>query len=744
MGYRRSILVRWSHRDKLAILVIAVTVAFLTGTTIVLTAAGNQTTAIANDYGSDGTATYYDSVENAQAQASSSALVLPVAKVTSSNGSEQYVIGIPPDEAQKFRKQTGIGIPNPPAKGVSVGSTSGDTGRTRRLSGANQSFTVPLTIDGGVNSGSVIPSTWYRTSPATIERLGVTGAFVIQPSSTDSAAVPTTGVPLGAALAFFIAGTRQLLSVIALLALGGAVLVGVIVHSITRMTVRDRIQAIQLIRSTGGTPSVVRRLFAMRALLMTVVGIGGGYAFGVIATSAAVNVAVASGFPVSLSVRVTPHVATLLLIGYGGLALTGLIAGVGAAWPASRRSPAAVRSQRSHGRKSADSSTIFSKYGSLTLLDWRALLPSTATLVVFATVVLIGASVAGVLTPLMNTGGTTITEPGAIHPVASKVPSSYAATLQKKGIVASPEILLFSVHDGKALVVRGVEFSSFASVSDATLIKGRNPRTSNEALVGKDLATAQNIEVGDSITLGGSTTSSFTRVKVTGMYAASGIYDDQLLVSLQTGQHLSNAKPGMVHFIRTKEKLTKGSKSGPSTSILDISAPQTVTVSDPAPVHVQVKNFGATTVSRTIRVRTRNTARTKTVTLEPHAQRTITVRVPFAHVGTQQLHVGSQTTSITVVSPNALQLDGLPKIVPPSSSPQVRVTTATGRVVSNATVRVGNRTVTTGSNGSVRVPFESPGTYTVTAKQGDRSVQRTISVSRNATKTLIGRVTNSP
>ena len=75
---------------------------------------------------------------------------------------------------------------------------------------------------------------------------------------------------------------------------------------------------------------------------------------------------------------------------------------------------------------------------------------------------------------------------------------------------------------------------------------------------------------------------------------------------------------------------------------------------------------------------------------------------------------------------------------------ECEVMTATGQPVSNATVRVGNRTVTTHSNGTVRIPFESPGTYTVTAKQGGRSAQRTISVSRNTTKTLIGRVQVRP
>ncbi|MFB9808965.1 ABC transporter permease [Haladaptatus pallidirubidus] len=381
---------------------------------------------------------------------------------------------------------------------------------------------------------------------------------------------------------------------------------------------------------------------------------------------------------------------------------------------------------------------------SLTFLDWRALLPSTATLAVFATVVIVGASVAGVLAPLMNTGNSTITEPGAAHPIASKVPSSYADTLQEQGTAASPELLLFTVHNGNSLLVRGVEFESFATLSDARMTNGHAPQSPNEAVIGADIAKQRDIQVGDSITLGGSTAPSFTRVTVVGTYSAPGMYDDQLLVPLQTGQHLSLADPGMVHFIRTTKQVSTAPQTQSNYTILDVTAPERVAVTETLPVRVRVQNFGSEAITRTIRVRVGEETNKTTVQLEAHAQRTVTLHVPVRKPGTQRVQVGNQTTSVTVLPQNALRVDGLPSSAPPSSNPQVTVTNATGNPVSNASLSIGKQTVETNQNGRVRVPLDEPGTQTLTVQHRDQSITKTINVSETASRTLVGQVRIHP
>lgn len=65
MGYRRALVLRWSRRDRLAALVVALSVAFLVGTTLVVLAAGTQTAGMAAEFGSTGHVTHYDSLERA-------------------------------------------------------------------------------------------------------------------------------------------------------------------------------------------------------------------------------------------------------------------------------------------------------------------------------------------------------------------------------------------------------------------------------------------------------------------------------------------------------------------------------------------------------------------------------------------------------------------------------------------------------------------------------------------------------
>jgi hypothetical protein len=60
VSYRQALLFRWSRRDRLAILVIAVTVAFLVETTLLILAGGAQTAALVSEFDVTGTATFVE------------------------------------------------------------------------------------------------------------------------------------------------------------------------------------------------------------------------------------------------------------------------------------------------------------------------------------------------------------------------------------------------------------------------------------------------------------------------------------------------------------------------------------------------------------------------------------------------------------------------------------------------------------------------------------------------------------
>lgn len=749
MGYRRALLTRWSRRDKLAILVIAVTVGFLTGTTIVVAAVSTQTTSIAAEYGTDGTAVHYDSVAGARDAAGENALVVPMATVELPNGETRYVAGISKQQASAFKSDSDVSIPAPPPSGVTSGTRT--TKGKQRLVGDRGTITVAVTPRP--SGQQLIPSDWYVAQPETVSKLGASGAYVITPADSgsggaDGAGIPSHGVTLRSALAFFVTGTRQLLAVLTLTAVGGTVLVGVTIYSVMKMTVRDRRQSIRVLRSTGCRPRTVLSLFALRAGLLTAIGIGVGYALGIILPNISVNAAVSLGLPTSLSVHVTRLVLTVLVPLYVGTLLVALIAGAAAVWPTVSPPPARVTGELERDQTRKATQSRFRRLFTLQLLDWRALAPSMATLTVFVTVILLMASIAGVMTPLMSAQGTTLTEPGAIHPVASNVPQRYADALRAKGIAASAEILLFTVRDGQPLVARGANYSAFASVSNATLERGSPPQSKNEAVVGADLARTAGIDVGDTVSLGGSTRSGLARVHIVGTYTAPGLYDDQLLVSLPVARQLAGRPNGSVHIVRTPKRLE--GRPDASVELLDVSAPPRIESTHRLPVTIRLRNFGDEPVTHNVTATLGDASKTVPVRLDAGSQRAVTVRLPTPGPGTATLRVGNETRSITVVSPDAIQIRGLPETAPPNSTPHVRVSTMAGAAVTNASVRVstprdGSDTIVrTDGNGSVGIPFGAAGNSTVRVTAGNRTVTHTVQVSRSASRTLVAGVTVLP
>ena len=275
---------------------------------------------------------------------------------------------------------------------------------------------------------------------------------------------------------------NQLLRVLSLATVGGAVLVLVVVYNVVRMTVRDRMGLITVIRSTGGTPRQVLALFGVRAGLLVAAGVGLGYAFGVIFTNAVVNVAVYAGVPIALSPTVSPAFLQLLAPALGVLAVVGVLAGLGAAWPATRREPSRLSASNGPSRSGASERTqrnpaIERVRETLRpdLLDARALVPTAMTLAVFAVVVVLVTSLVRAVAPLASAEGGTIVQAGTPHPIASRVDTDYATVLRSQGIEASPEILLAQAADGGPYLARGANYTAFSQLTDTRIVRGHAP-----------------------------------------------------------------------------------------------------------------------------------------------------------------------------------------------------------------------------------------------------------------------------
>jgi hypothetical protein len=734
MSYRRALLTRWSRRDRLAVLVVAVTVAFLVGTTLLVFAAGAQTASIAAQFDSPGSVTAHETPA-AAAASDTDAVVLPL---DTANGTT--VVGIP----------------------------------------ANASV-------GGVAIRAVVPSDWTVVEPHGVsdperalavhpdsEAGGSGGGAASVTNASATEAVPDTGVPLLSALAFFVAGTSQALVVVAVVATCGGLLVAVTTYSVTRMSVRDRRPTIRIVRATGGRPRTVIGLFAARAGLLTAVGVATGYAIGVIATNAAVNVAVAAGLPTSLAVQVSPRAVRVLLPLFGALVGVGVVSGIVAAWRAARAPPGSLThppTERAGGAGRSASGMLPSVRARVrpAVLGWRPLVPTAATLTAFVLFVALAASLAGVVAPLSGGSGpvgglldedrtaaggpetSTILQPDSVHPVSSNLPAGYADALRAQGVSASPEILLFEVIDGQPVPARGANFTAFSRVTDAELRTGRTPRTDSEAIVGADLAATLDLSVGERLLVGGSTDPAVTRVDVVGTYTAPGPFDDQIIVPLPTARSLSGIRTGQVNLIRTAglpaspEAPTDGASG---IAVTDLSTPDRVRAGDTFSVNVTVRNDAPTKTRGTVTVRYRDGARQVDVNLAPIQSERRTVTLPAGPAGERPVRAGNMNATVQVVPPGTLSLRAVPTQAPPGSEPLIRVVNASG-VPAQATVTVANgtwnRSVRSDARGRVRLPLPSAaGAYSVVGAGTSGDVEMTIRLASSVERELEATLQISP
>ncbi|WP_121820792.1 FtsX-like permease family protein [Halostella salina] len=703
MSYRQSLVVRWSGRDRLAVLVVAVTAAFLVGAVVVLLAVSGQTTVMAADHGSE-TAVSLTTTTGAEGT------TFPLATATV-DGVQRTVVGVPRGGAFGMDPPDGVAGPASNGTGTLVGDRATLERTVRERSGETP-----------------FPDPWLVTDAGTATSLGSDRALTLRASASP---VPASGAPLTGALAFFLVGTRQMLGVLGVVCLGVAVLVGVVVFSVTRMTVRDRRSSIAVLRATGASRRRVALLVTARAGLLTLAGVTLGYAVGVVVPNAAVTAAVTLGFPVGLPLGVTPRAAGLIPLVLLALVGVGLLAGALAARSAVRGAPL-----------DSGAATTRRWPGGPSFLPAGAAVPTTATLAVFAAFVLVVVALAGVVGGIGATGGASggmVVEPGAVHPVDSHVPAADADRLRRSGVAASPEILLFLAHDGRPVPARGVEFDAYSAVTDARVVDGRAPNATDEAAVGTAFARTHGLAPGDELALGGSTTPAVGTVEVVGTFAADGASDDHLLVSLPLARHLEGVPEGSVNLVRYGEPAANRTTEG--VVVLGTSAPRRVATDETVPVEVRLRNVDSGPASRTVRATLGDQRRTKRVTLDGGERRTVELRFDAPGAGTRVVTVGDLTRTVRVLSADTLVLAPLPEVGPPNATLRVGVGTAGGAPVGNATVRLGDRTARVGDDGRTRVRLPSaPGEYAVRVTAGNRSATQALRVERGARREPVVRL----
>ncbi|ELZ79859.1 ABC-type transport system, involved in lipoprotein release, permease component [Haloferax gibbonsii ATCC 33959] len=746
MRYATALLSRWSRREWLSIAVVAVTTAFLLGSALLLLTAATYTGTLSSDLSSSATVTYEQSYDDAVAAASADEVVIAVTTVSLPDGETRRVVGVPPDAPRTISGASvswqAATLPRPPKDGVSAPVS---TVHLIELSGPEN--TVSTSVSPHRVDETLFPDSWYVADTDTVQQLGTSGALVFDTGSSGAPSSPTT-VPLIAALPFLAGGITQVVRTLSVAAFAGGLLILVVVYNVTKMSIRDRTRLIGVARATGASPQRILSIILGRVLSLTFVGVALGYALGVIVTNGVVNAATYVGLPVSIQTNVTADIAFSLLGIAGFLLVMGLFAGVLAALPVVRGDPKFDQTHRATSRW-PQPIRRFQAVASPTLVDWRAFTPTAATLAVFMLIILLTGSIGGALAPLATTSSGTVVESGAAHPLNSRIDENYATVLRSYGITASPEVIYAQTRGRTPYLVRGANYTAFSSVTDASLVAGTAPQRADEAVVGTDLARTLGLEVGETVTLGGSVTPGVRRVTIVGTFAGSGVTNDQLVVPLETTQPLATG-PGTVHLIRTKNassRLTSLQNRSSGLLVTSLSGPSEVRTNATYRFGATVRNLGSTTASETVTVRVGNRTLERDVTLGSDESTQLSFETSFETAGTYELATDGVTRSVTVYRPNTLQLPSeYPTRAPPGSTLVVPATTPNESVVSGVTVTLDGRSATTDARGGVpiRVP-EEPGTYTLRlSKDGYVPEEHTLTVERGAPQRLGGRLTVSP
>lgn len=719
MGYRRTIATGVDRRDRLAVVVIAVTVAVVVAGIILTMGMGAHAEAVAGEMGPDIVATMVDEPDSAEASADGIVILVVEAQV---DGEPAVLAGIPPsDELPGFEavdppSETASDVRGPDAEGLvalQVGENAGPL-----LERSAEPRTDPAT--------DPLPPSWYLTTPETATALADAGAsssaLVIEPA-TESAA---DGTPAPGLFSFVSQGMGSVLQLLGIASLAAAVLVAVVTYSVAGMMIEERRRTLGVIQATGAAPRTVASVVLVRVGVLVGLGIALGYSIGTILANGLVRIANIAGWITAVPTAVTREVAVVLVIALGVIGVAGLVAGALALRSLVREPPAAHirRSQRRSSRWPGFSDRNGRLFGGETLVV------TGAAVTVFVVFAVLTAGIAGAMGPLVLTEGATMTEAGAPHPVASSLDASIADRAEDAGVRASPEILGFGVVDREPVLVRGVEYESFSAVTEAEMIDGSAPAGPDEVVIGAAVAERLDRGPGDTILLGGSTRTELAPVTVSGVYDAPGADGDQILTSLETARQLAGVDAGAVNVIRFADGVD--TETAPAT-VTATAVPQTGVAGEPISVTIRVDNPGPEAIEERVPVRIGDETVETAVSVPPYGSVERTVELPAQPAGTVTVHIANEAFTVTVRESDALVLPWFPETAPPNATMTLPVETVAGETHADIAVAVDGEATTTDEDGMATIQFpDDLGETTVAVGTGDARLEESITIDEAA------------
>ena len=124
-------------------------------------------------------------------------------------------------------------------------------------------------------------------------------------------------------------------------------------------------------------------------------------------------------------------------------------------------------------------------------------------------------------------------------------------TTQPWAQAVSGEILSLGTIDGSAVLLRGADFSRFLALEGAVLVE-QSGNVSFGVLVGQALEVRLGLDLGEGLTLQGSSVPRIAVAEVVGVFRASGAANDELLAPLGIARFLTGVPAHWYHEIRLK------------------------------------------------------------------------------------------------------------------------------------------------------------------------------------------------
>jgi len=248
------------------------------------------------------------------------------------------------------------------------------------------------------------------------------------------------------------------------------------------------------------------------------------------------------------------------------------------------------------------------------LVRRRTIIAVSLSLIIFSATISVLLGIGAAPNSLIgNSDAYVITSKGSESLLNSRLEMKLSDQLLANGFVdnVSPEIFAFADIEGRAVLIRGVEFAPFIKLEGATLIAGGSmPDEPSEGLMGSRLAERLNAKIGDRYPLVGSFAPSIAEVTITGIIESSTSVEDEMMVSLPLARCLSGIPDGYVSIMRVTGNVSEIDKMFGSNaarfSIYDLSfANGTVSIGPSTTIGLSLKNWGD--VSGTAHVTIRDT-----------------------------------------------------------------------------------------------------------------------------------------